>query len=101
MKITRNFLCCTWIFYHFLITLTTFNNFYFNLKIDFDLIGITESRNKSKKAPANSTGLIKYNTEQTPTDVEKGGALLYILKQLNYKKKKLICKSKNQSKLNQ
>ena len=58
-----------------------------NLKIDFDIIGITESRIKSEKAPANSIDLIKYNTEQTPTGAEKGGALLYISKQLNYKRR--------------
>ena len=78
MEIMRNFLCCTLIFHHFLIALTTFNNFY--LKIDFDIIGITESTIKSKKAPANSLDLIKYNTEQTPTDAEKGEALLCISK---------------------
>ena len=39
-----------------------------NLKIDFDIIGITESRIKSKKAPTRSIDLIKYNTEHTPTD---------------------------------
>ena len=39
-----------------------------NLKIDFDIIGITESRIKSKKAPTRSIDLIKYNTEHPPTD---------------------------------
>ena len=63
-----------------------FQQLLLNLKIDFDIIGITESRIKSKKAPASSSiGLIKYNTEHTPTDAEKGEALLYISKQLNYK----------------
>ena len=68
--------------YHF----DNFQQLLLNLKIDFDIIGITESRIKSKKAPASSSiGLIKYNTEHTPTDAEKGEALLYISKQLNYK----------------
>ena len=69
--------------YHF----DNFQQLLLNLKIDFDIIGITESRIKSKKAPASSIDLIKYNTEQTPTDAEKGGALLYISKQLNYKRR--------------
>ena len=72
----------SWLPYHF----DNFQQLLLNLKIDFDIIGITESRIKSKKAPASSSiGLIKYNTEHTPTDAEKGGALLYISKQLNYK----------------
>ena len=64
-----------------------FQQLLLNLKIDFDIIDIAESRIKSKKAPASSIDLIKYNTEHTPTDAEKGGALLYISKQLNYKRR--------------
>ena len=46
--------------YHF----DNFQQLLLNLKIDFDIIGITESRIKNKKAPASSIDLIKYNTEQ-------------------------------------
>ena len=62
--------------YHF----DNFQQLLLNLKVDFDIIGITGSRIKSKKVPASSIDLIKYNTEQTPTDAEKGEALLCISK---------------------
>ena len=60
--------------YHF----DNFQQLLLNLEVDFDIIGITESRIKSEKAPASSIDLLKYNTEQTSADAEKGGALLYI-----------------------
>ena len=69
--------------YHF----DNFKQLLLNLKIDFDIIGITEIRVKSKKAPASGIDLIKYNTEHIPTDAENGGAMLYILKQLNCKRR--------------
>ena len=62
MKIKRNFLLhmnISSLPYHF----DNFQQLLLNLKIDFDIIGITESRIKSKKAPASSIDLIKYNTE--------------------------------------
>ena len=46
--------------YHF----ENFQQLLLNLKIDSDVTSITESRVKSKKAPANSIDLIKYNTGQ-------------------------------------
>ena len=57
-----------------------FQQLLLNLKIDFDIISITECRIKSKKPRASSIDLIKYNTEHTPTDAEKGGVLIYISK---------------------
>ena len=56
-----------------------------DLKINFKIIGITESRNTTKKDPINNTNIPGYNTEHTPTKSYKGGALLYISKELNYK----------------
>ena len=50
--------------YHF----DNFQQLLLNLEIDSHITGINESRIKSKKAPASSIDLIKYNTEETPTD---------------------------------
>ena len=64
--------------YHF----DNFQQLLLILEIDFDI-----SRIKNKKAPASSTDLIEYSNEKTPTDTEKERALLYISKQLNYKRR--------------
>ena len=48
-------------------------------------IGITESKLTTKKEPVNGIGIPNYNIEQTPTEPDKGGALLYIYKEINYK----------------
>ena len=50
-----------------------------DLKINFKIIGITESTLTTKKDPMNIPG---YNTEHTPTKWDKGG---YISKELIYK----------------
>ena len=55
------------------------------LNTNFKIIGITESRLTSKKGEINSIELSNYNIEHTPTKSDKGGALLFISKHLNYK----------------
>ena len=56
-----------------------------DFKINFKIIGITESRLTIKKDPVNTINIPDYNIEHTPTKSDKGGALLYISKELNYK----------------
>ena len=54
------------------------------LNTNFKVIGITESRITTKKDEMNCTELNNYNNEHTHTKSDKGGALLFISKQLNY-----------------
>ena len=56
-----------------------------DLKINFRSIGIMKSRVPTKKDPMNNINIPGYNTEHTPTKSDKGGALLYISKELHYK----------------
>ena len=58
------------------------------LKVEFDILGITESRLKTGKQPINNIDLQEYVVESTPTDASCGGALLYINKNINYKLRK-------------
>ena len=44
-----------------------------------------ESRLTTKKHPMNNINIPGHNTEHTPTKSDKGGAMLYISKELNYK----------------
>ena len=53
------------------------------LDIDFDFIGITESR-KANFSPTN-IALVNYAIEQTSTESNTGGALLYINRKNSYK----------------
>ena len=62
-----------------------FTNLLNEINSNFKIIGITESRLITKKEPVNSIGIPNYNIEQTPTESDKGGALLYISKEINYK----------------
>ena len=55
------------------------------LNSNFTIIGITETRLTTKKEPVNSIEIPNYNIEQTPKESDKGGALLYISKEINYK----------------
>ena len=58
------------------------------LDIDFDFIGITESRiSKTNFSPTN-IALANYVIEQTPTESNAGGALLYINRKHSYKIRK-------------
>ena len=55
-------------------------------EINFKIIGITKSRLTPKKDPMNDINIPGgYNIEHMPTKSDKGGALLYISKDLNYK----------------
>ena len=56
-----------------------------DLKINFKIIGITESRLTTKKDPRNNIDIPSYNIEHTPTKSGKGRALLFLSKELNYK----------------
>ena len=56
-----------------------------NLKINFDILGVTESRLRIGKKPINNIDLEGYTIESTPTDATCGGALLYMNKNINYK----------------
>ena len=62
-----------------------FTNLLNEINSNFKIIGITESRLTTKKEPVNSIGIPNYNIEQTPTGSDKGRALLYISKEINYK----------------
>ena len=55
------------------------------LNSNFKIIGITETRLTTKKDPVNSIEIPNYNIEHTPTESDKGGALHYISKEINYK----------------
>ena len=56
-------------------------------EIDFDIIGITESRLKSNKNHLTNITLPRYNIEHCSTDGTNGGALLYIKEDIIYKKR--------------
>ena len=56
-----------------------------DLKTNFKIIGITESIFSTKKDPTNNIDKPNHNIQHTPTKSDKGGALLYISKELNYK----------------
>ena len=54
-------------------------------KTKFNLVGITESRVKKGISPLSNINLQNYKIEHTLTESEKGGSLLYISSDLNYK----------------
>ena len=56
-----------------------------DLKTNFKIIGITESILSTKKDPRNNIDKPNHNIQHTTTKSDKGGALLYISKELNYK----------------
>ena len=56
-------------------------------EIEFDIIGITESRLKSNKNHLTNITHPNYNMEHCPTDGANGGALLYINEDIIYIKK--------------
>ena len=53
--------------------------------MDFNIIGITESRLQNKKKSLTNTSLQGYSIEHCPTESRNGGALLYIKYNLIYK----------------
>ena len=62
-----------------------FTNLLSELNSNFKIIGITETRLTIKKDPVNSIEIPNYIKEHTPTKSDKGGALLYISKEINYR----------------
>ena len=62
-----------------------FRNLLSKLNSNFKIIGITETQLTTKKEPVNSIEIPNYNIEQTSTESDKGGALLHISKEINYK----------------
>ena len=62
-----------------------------NTKIDFDVIGISESRIKKGKSPMNSINLKDYSYESCPTESAAAGTLLYIINRLSNKPKNVLC----------
>ena len=62
-----------------------FHTFLSDIDIDFDIIGITETKLKTGKKPLNSIDIEHYVSEHTTTDSNAGGALLYIKEGITYK----------------
>ena len=60
-----------------------FNHLINELKLEFDILGISESR--ILKSQSQFVGLQNYVIEQTPIESTAGEALLYINKKLSYK----------------
>ena len=55
------------------------------INIKFSVIGISESKLRANLNPLSNTTLKNYNIEHTTTESEKGGTLLHISSELNYK----------------
>ena len=55
------------------------------ININFDIIGITETRLRTGQKALNNIGIEKYVIEHTTTDASCGGALLYIKEGITYK----------------
>ena len=60
-------------------------------KIDFDVVGISESRIRNDKCPINSMNLNGYSHESCPTESAAGDTLLYISNSLSYKPRNDLC----------
>ena len=56
-------------------------------KLNFDVLGISESRLRLNTATLSSIQLPGYNLESTPTESTKGGTLLYIKSNFKYKRR--------------
>ena len=52
--------------------------------MDFDIIALTESRNKKNSVSPINIELENYSLEHTPMEIATGGALLHINKRLLY-----------------
>ena len=61
-------------------------------KVNFNIIGISESRIKQNKNPIDNINLQNYNIEHCTTEAANGGVLLYI-------KDNIICKLKKDLKI--
>ena len=67
--------------YHF----DELQTFLSDIPINFQIIGITETRIKKNYSITTNIQLPDYTIEHTPTESANGGALLYIKNNLNYK----------------
>ena len=56
-----------------------------NFPVDFQVLGIKESRLKEANPPATNILLPRFNYEHMPKKSTNGGALLYIKNGINYK----------------
>ena len=59
-----------------------------SLNFEFDIIAISETKISKNMAPTTDISFEEYNTEDTPTEAEKGGTLLYISKKHIHKPRK-------------
>ena len=59
-----------------------------SLRLEFDIIAISETRLQKGTAPVRNIDIPNYQYEHTPTEANKGGTLLYISDKLNYKPRK-------------
>ena len=57
-------------------------------KLNFDFLGISETRLKLNRNSLNPISMPGYNIEHTPTESSNGGTLLYIKQGINYKLRK-------------
>ena len=56
-----------------------------NCRINFDIIGITESRLKRNQKALQNIDILNYNTEHCPTERTNGGPLIYVKNDMIYK----------------
>ena len=59
--------------------------FLINCPVDFQILGITESRLKEANTPTANIVLPGLTYEHMPTKLASGGALLYVKNGINYK----------------
>ena len=64
--------------------LEEFQSLLAQLSVKFDIIGITETRLKTKSVRTSNINLQNYSIEHTPTESTCGGSLLYINSNINY-----------------
>ena len=58
------------------------------LKHNFDVLAISETKLYKGIQPTKYISIPSYQYEQTPTEANKGGTLLYISDKINYKPRK-------------
>ena len=57
-------------------------------KLNFDFLGISETRLKLRRNSLHPISMPGYNIEHTPTETINGGTLFYIKQGINYKLRK-------------
>ena len=62
-----------------------FHNLLSNCRINFDIIGITESRLKRNQKALQNIDIPNYNIEHCPTESPNGGALIYVKNDIIHK----------------